>query len=102
LLSDALGLKLKEEINSPLIIDTLMEDDLSLDIEVGSLAVSVKMEICGVIDSFIFFLTKYDERVTHNMLSLTLDLIHKSLKSKFSFIGHDKGVYAIYSDKFFA
>jgi len=71
---------------------------LSLDIDVGSLAMSVKMEVCGVIYSFIFFLTKYDERVTHNMLSLMLDPIHKSLKSKFSFISHDKGVYAIYSD----
>jgi hypothetical protein len=62
---------------------------LSLDIEVGSCAVSVKMEVCGVIDSFIFFLTKYDEKVTHNMLSLMLNTIHKSLKSKFSFIGQD-------------
>jgi hypothetical protein len=31
---------------------------LSLDIEVGSLAMNVKMEVRGVIYSFIFFLDK--------------------------------------------
>jgi hypothetical protein len=57
-----------------------MEDDFNLDIEVGSLAMSMEMEVCWVTDFFIFFLTKYDERVIHNMLSLMLNPIQQKFE----------------------
>jgi len=57
-----------------------MEDDFNLDIEVGSLAMSMEMEVCWVIDLFISFLTKYDEKVIHNMLSLMLDPIQQKIE----------------------
>jgi hypothetical protein len=33
----------------------------------------MKVEVCGVLDSFLSFLRKYEEKKTHNMLSLMLD-----------------------------
>jgi hypothetical protein len=85
-LSDALNLaismslKLKKEMNHHLILDVLIDDDSSLDIKLGSLARNTKKEVCGVMGSFISFLTKYDERRAHNMLSSMLDPRFKNLK----------------------
>jgi len=45
-----------------------------------------------VIDSFLSFLTKYEERRAHNILSLMLGYKYKSLRLIFSFIGHKLGV----------
>jgi hypothetical protein len=45
-----------------------------------------------VIDSFLSFLTKYDERRAHNILSLMLGSNYKNLRLIFSFIGHKLGV----------
>jgi hypothetical protein len=46
---------------------------------------NIKKEVIGVIDFFLTFLTKYNERRMHNMLALLLDPIFKSLI--YSFIG---------------
>jgi hypothetical protein len=56
-------LKHGDEINklSP-IVDSLMEDDSNIHVELGSLAMNMKTEVCEVIDSFLSFLTQYDER----------------------------------------
>jgi hypothetical protein len=40
----------------------------------------MEMEVCWVIDLFISFLTKYDEKVIHNMLSLMLDPIQQKIE----------------------
>jgi hypothetical protein len=50
-----------------------MEDDSRMDIELKSFIVNMKKEICGVIDYFLSFLIKYDERRIHNMLFLMLN-----------------------------
>jgi hypothetical protein len=83
LLSDALhatismSIKLKEEI-SHFVLGTLMKNDLRMDIDwLGTLIVNMKKVVCGVIDFFLSILTKYDERKTHNMLSLMLILNSK-------------------------
>jgi hypothetical protein len=74
-LSDALNvaisinLELKEKMNHPLILDMLINDNLSLDIESRE-PYNECEEVCEIIDSFLFFLTKYDERRIHSMLSL--------------------------------
>jgi hypothetical protein len=69
-----MNLKLKEEINNLFVLNNLVEDYLGVDLElINRFAMSMKKEVCGVIDSFFSFLTKYDERRSHNILSLMLD-----------------------------
>jgi hypothetical protein len=50
-----------------------MEDDSSVDFELGSLVINIKKEVCGVIEFIFSFSTNYDERKAHNMLCLLLD-----------------------------
>ncbi len=81
------SIKLKEAI-SHFILDTLMKNDLKMDIDwLGTLIVNMKKIVFGVNDSFLSILTKYDERKTHNMLSLMLNLKFKSLIFFFPSIG---------------
>lgn len=74
-----MSFKLKGKNNNPLVLDTLDEDDLDVGIELKSLIVNMKREMCGVIDFFLSFLTKYNEKRTHNMLFLMLDSKYKCL-----------------------
>jgi hypothetical protein len=74
------------------ILDVSINDDLGFDIELGSLARNTKKEVCGVINSFFFFLTRYDERRAHNMLVLMLNLRFKNLILISFFISHEQGV----------
>jgi hypothetical protein len=56
-------LKHGDEINKlPPIIDSLIEDDSNSHVELGTLVMNMKHEVCEVIDSFLSFLTQYDER----------------------------------------
>jgi hypothetical protein len=56
-------LKHEDEINKlPPIIDSLIEDDSNIHVELGSLAMNMKKEVREVIDSFLSFLTQSDER----------------------------------------
>ncbi len=45
-----MSFKLKGKNNNPLVLDTLDEDDLDVGIELKSLIVNMKKEMCGVID----------------------------------------------------
>jgi len=82
----SMSIKLKEAI-SHFILDTLMKNDLKMDIDwLGTLIVNMKKIVFGLIDYFLSILTKYDERKTHNMLSLMLNLKFKSLNFFSSFI----------------
>jgi hypothetical protein len=55
-----MSLKLKEGMNHLLVLDTFIDDDSNLDIELGTFARNVKKEVCGVIDFFLSFLKQYD------------------------------------------
>jgi hypothetical protein len=91
-----MSFKLKEEINDPFALNNLMEDYLGVDLEfINRFTMNMKKEVCGVIDSFFSFLTKYDERRAHNILSLMLDCKYKSLRLIFSCIGHKLRVVII-------
>jgi len=68
------------------------DDDYGLIVELKTFANNIKNEIIGVIDSFSSFLTRYDERRTHNLLDLMLDSRLKNLKLISFFIGHEHGV----------
>jgi hypothetical protein len=55
--------------------------------ELSCLASNIKKEVVQVLDSFLSFLKKYEERKTHNILSLMLDPRFKTLHLVSSFIG---------------
>jgi len=67
-----------------------MEEDLSVALELICLASNIKKEVCGVLDSFLSFLKKFDKRKTHNMLALMLDPRFNNLCLVLSFIDHDQ------------
>jgi hypothetical protein len=64
-------------------VDVLANDDSSLNIELGVFAKNMKKEVIEAIDFFLYLLTRYDEKKTHNMLALMLDPKFKSLKLNF-------------------
>jgi hypothetical protein len=54
------------------------DDAAGLNIALRTLEMNMKKEVCEVIDYFLSFLIKYDEKRAHNLLSLMLDLKFKS------------------------
>jgi hypothetical protein len=50
-----------------------MEEDFGVALEFICLVSNIRKKVCGVLDSFLSFLKKFDERKTHNMLVLMLD-----------------------------
>ncbi len=87
----SLSLKLKKESKNASSFKTLMEEDSNVALELICLAPNIKKEVCGVLDSFLSFLKKFDKRKTHNMLALMLDPRFNSLCLMFSFIDRDQG-----------
>jgi len=49
-----------------------MEDEYVVANELTLLAFNIIKEFCGVLDSFLWFLKKYEEKKTHNIVSLML------------------------------
>jgi hypothetical protein len=70
-----------------------MEKGPSVALKIICLASNFKKKVCGVLNSFLSFLKKFDER-KHiiYMLALLFDPRLKNLHLVFSFIGHDQGV----------
>jgi hypothetical protein len=70
-----------------------MEKGPSVALKLICLASNIIKEVCGVLNSFLSFLKKFDER-KHiiYMLALMLDPRLKSLHLVFSFIGCDQGI----------
>ncbi len=69
--------------------DNLMEEDGNVVYELSCLASNIKKEVIKVLDYFLSFFKKYEERKAHDMLSLMLDPRFKTLRLVFSFIGHE-------------
>jgi len=83
-------LKLKEKMNHLPLLDVLIiDDDYNLNIELQTFAKNVKKEVIEIIDFFISFLTRYNEKKIYNMLGLMLDPRFKSLEFIFFFINHE-------------
>jgi hypothetical protein len=102
LLSDAfhfvisMSLKLKEEPKNAPSFQTLMEEDFGVALELTCLASNIRKDVCGILDIFLSFLKKFDERKTCNMLTLILlDPRFKSFHLVSFFIGCDQGVAII-------
>jgi hypothetical protein len=84
LLNDALNstvsisLKLRAKPKNAPFFQTLMEEDSNVALELICLTFNIRTEVCIELDSFFSFLKKYEEKKTHNMLSLMLDPMFKS------------------------
>ncbi len=74
-----MNLKLKEENQVFLSFEILVDDDSIIANLLALMASNIKREICGVLDSFLSFLTKYKNEKTHNWITLMLDLRFKTL-----------------------
>ncbi len=73
-----------------------MEEDFGVALELICLVSNIRKEVCGVLNIFLSFLKKFDERKTHNMLTIILlDPRFKSFHLVSSFIGCDQGVSII-------
>jgi len=85
-----MSLKFKDEIDYAT-FDNLMEEDGNVVYELSCLASNIKKEIIQVLDYFLSFLKKNEERKTHNMFYLMLDYRFKTLHLVSSLIGHEQG-----------
>jgi hypothetical protein len=96
-----MSLKCRDEINFAT-FDNLMEEDGNVVYELSCLASNIKKEVIKVLDFFLSFLKKNEERKAHNMLLLMLDLRFKILRFVSSLIGCEqaKAIVEEY-DKFF-
>jgi hypothetical protein len=56
---------------------------------------NIKKEVCGVLDSFLSFLYKYEEIKTHNMFLLMLDPQLKNLCLVSSLVGREQNISII-------
>jgi hypothetical protein len=87
-----MSLKLKEENQIIPSFESLMEDDSIVFYELSLLASNIRREVINVLDSFLSFLKKYENKKVHNMISLMLDPRFKSLHIISSFVGKEQGV----------
>jgi hypothetical protein len=71
------------------LFESLTTDDLVVNDELSLLISNIIREVINVLDSFISFLRVYDKRKTHNMISLMLDFMYKSLYIIFLFVGRE-------------
>jgi hypothetical protein len=90
-----MSLKLKEENQIIPSFESLMEDDSIVFNELYLLAFNIRKEVINVLNTFLSFLKKYENKKAHNMISLMLDPKFKSLHIIFSFVGREQGVTLI-------
>jgi hypothetical protein len=65
-----MSLKLKEENKIIVSFDSLMEDDSINSNDLFLLAFNIRREVINVLNFFLSFLRKYENRKAHNMISL--------------------------------
>jgi hypothetical protein len=58
-------LKLVKEIKNPFPLVNLIGDDFKITFEFFKLISKIKREVCGVLDYFVSFQRKYEERKAH-------------------------------------
>jgi len=72
-----------------------MEDDSIILNELSLLAFNIRREVINVLDSFLSFLKKYENRKAHNMISLMLNPRFKNLHIVSLFVGREQGVVLV-------
>jgi hypothetical protein len=70
-------LSIKRRAKENLFLDNLMENNVVVIVELDLLASNIKREVYNVLDVFLSFLKKFDERKVHNIFALMLDLRYK-------------------------
>jgi hypothetical protein len=96
-----MSLKFKDEIDFAT-FDNLMEEDANVIYKLSCLASNIK-EVVQILDLFLSFLRKYEERKAHNMLPLMLNPRFKTFYLVSSLIGGepDKTIVEEYEKKMF-
>ncbi len=85
--------ELKEDVGNIVHnLNKFMDDDFVIILELCLFTSNIKKEVCGILDSFLSFLRKYEERKVHNVLSLMLDSRFKNLCLVSSFVGCKQGI----------
>ncbi len=69
----SMSLKLKEKNKIIPSFESIMKDDSIISNELSLLAFKIRREVINVLDSFLSFLKKYENRKANNMISLMLD-----------------------------
>jgi len=87
-----MSLKLKEKNQVFPSFENIMDDDSIVANELVLLVSNFRREVCGVLDSFLSFLTICENKKTHNMISLMLNHRFKNLCTIFSLVGKEQGV----------
>ncbi len=64
--------KAKDEIHLKPFFESLMDDDNRPSLKLTTIAFNIKLKLFGVFNFFLSFLRTYEEKKTHNMLSLML------------------------------
>jgi len=85
-------LKFREEIINPSTPINLINDDYGIAFGWFLFASNIRRKVCGVVDSFLSFLRKFEKRKVQNMLSLMLDPRFKNLHLVSYFVGQEEGV----------
>jgi hypothetical protein len=67
-----------------------MDDDYNVALQWFMFASNFKKEMCGVFDSFLSFLKRFEQRKTYNMFLLMLNTQFKSLHLVSSFVNHEQ------------
>jgi hypothetical protein len=80
-------LKFREKFTNLSTLINLIDDDFGIPFELSLFVSNIRKEVCGVWDSFLSFLRKFEKRKVHNMLSLMLDPRFKNLCLVSSFVG---------------
>jgi hypothetical protein len=88
----SMSLKLEEENKIIPSFESILEDNSIIFNELSLLAFNIQREVINVLDSFLSFLKKYENKKVHNMISLMLDPRFKSLHIVSSFVGREQGV----------
>ncbi len=87
-----MALKQKEKFGmAPSMVD-LMEDDMVVALELSMLTSNIRKQVWNILDDFLSFPMKCEEKKAHTMLSLMLDARFKSFRLIFSFINQEQVV----------
>jgi hypothetical protein len=82
-----MSLKLKKENKIIPSFEILLEHDSIISNELFLLASNIRREVINVLDYFLSFLKKYENRKAHNMIYLMLNPRFKSFHIISSFVG---------------
>jgi hypothetical protein len=84
--------KAKDEMHLKPFFESFMDDDNRLSLKLTIFASNIKLKLFGVLDFFLSFLRTYENKKTHNMLSLILHLRFKRFCPVSSYVSKEQGV----------